>query len=225
MPENPTPTAETAPANGPEVTPDAGTGESTNGPAVAAASDDGDPAGTDALGDAGKKALDTMKAQRNAERDRRKQLEARIAELEKPAEGSQPDADQIRTQAEKAATTKANNRILRAEIKAAATGKFADPSDALLHLQDKLNSFEVNEDGDVDSDEISEAIEDLLTRKPHLAAKAQPRFQGSGDGGAARKASGPSQLTRADLKGKSPEWISNAKAAGQLNDLLGIKNP
>ena len=31
------------------------------------------------------------------------------------------------------------------------------------------------------------------------------------------------QLTRADLAGKSPEWIEAAREAGRLNELLGIK--
>jgi hypothetical protein len=182
-----------------------------------------DPAGTEALGDAGKKALDSMKGKWHAEREQRRALEARIAALETPqgtGTDDKPDAEVIRKQAERAATDKANARILRSEVKAAAAGKFADPADAALYLD--LTSFEVDENGDVDADEISEAIEDLLTRKPHLAATARPRFQGSGDGGAARKPAGPAQLTEADLDRMSPEAISKAKREGRLNKLLGI---
>ncbi|MEU0245178.1 hypothetical protein ABZ192_12735 [Streptomyces sp. NPDC006235] len=150
-----------------------------------------------------------MKANWHTERDKRKELEARLAALESSATKTS-DADR-----------KLNARIVRAEIKAAAAGKLADPTDALALLD--LSAFEVSDDGDVDAQKVSAAIEDLLTRKPHLAATAKPRFQGSGDGGAARKTSGPDQLTRADLKGKSPEFIAKAKADGRLNDLLGIK--
>ncbi|MFF8942837.1 hypothetical protein ACF1A5_11310 [Streptomyces sp. NPDC014864] len=197
--------AESAPAETPKV------GES-------------DPAGAEALGDAGKKALDSMKAKWREERDQRRALEARIAELETPkasGDTDQPDPDAIRREATREALTKANTRILRSEIKAAAAGKFADPADALAFLD--TSKFEVGEDGEVDAGEISDAIEELLTRKPHLAAKAAPRFQGSGDGGAARKASGPAQLSRADLKGMTPAQIVKAQAEGRLNNVLGIK--
>jgi hypothetical protein len=185
---------------------------------------DADPAGSEALGDAGKKALDSMKGKWREERDQRRALEARIAELEAPKGASttdQPDADAIRAQATREATEKANARILRSEVKAAAAGKFLDVSDALLNLD--LTRFEVDENGDIDADEVKDAIEELLTRKPHLAATARPRFQGTGDGGAARKASGPKQLTADDLKGMSPEQVVKAKREGRLNSVLGIK--
>lgn len=180
--------------------------------------------GADQLGDPGKKALDSMKGKWHEERDKRRALEARIAALETPAptgDTDTPDPDAIRREAAREATTKANARILKSEIKAVAAGKFADPADALAFLD--LGKFEVDDNGDVDPDEISDAIEDLLTRKPHLAATARPRFQGTGDGGAARKASGPKQLTRADLKGMTPEQIHKAKADGRLNQVRGIK--
>lgn len=180
------------------------------------------PEGSEALGDAGKKALDSMKSRWKTERDARRKLEEELEALRAPESTGttdQPDAAEIKRQATRDANAKANARILRSEIKAAATGKLADPSDALALLD--LSAFEVDANGDVDADEISEAIEDLLTRKPHLAATTRPRFQGTGDGGAARKASGPSQLSRQDLKTMSPEAIVKAKREGRLKDLLG----
>lgn len=199
MSENPTPAAD-APANGP-VTPAAA--PPANGPAVTPV--DTVP-GADALGDPGKRALDAMKTNWHTERDMRKALEQRIADLEAAKSAPDPRADK---------------RIIRAELKAAATGKFADVSDLFQNID--LDQFEVSEDGDVDPAKLTAAIEDLLTRKPHLAASKRPRFEGTADGGAAGRESGPSQLTRADLKGKSPEWIAKAKAEGRLNTLLGIK--
>src|SRR3546814_7848973 len=47
-----------------------------------------------------------------------------------------------------------------------------------LNLYIDLKQFEVNDDGEVDSDTLSAAVADLLTRKPHLAAAGKPRFQG-----------------------------------------------
>jgi hypothetical protein len=185
--------------------------------------DDTTPEGADSLGDAGKRALDSMKSKWKAERTQRQALERQIAEASTaPAEGSEtPDVDSIKRQAASEATAKANARILRSEIKAAAAGKFADVSDAILNID--LTAFEVDENGDVDADEIAEAIQGVLTRKPHLAAATAKRFQGTGDGGAARKAPGPVQLTESDLDRMSPEQISKAKREGRLNKILGIK--
>jgi hypothetical protein len=203
MPETPA-----TPAAGPEVTPTPVT------PAAPAPADD-NPPGADALGDAGKRALDTMKAERNAERERRKAAEAELEALRNP----KPAADPAEPSE---ADRKLNARIVRAEIKAAAAGKFADPDDALVYLKDKARSFKVDENGEVDPAAISAAITDLLTRKPHLAAKpVPPTFEGSADGGAAGREAGPSQLTREDLKGKSPEFIAKARAEGRLKTLLG----
>ncbi|MFD4527847.1 hypothetical protein ACFWP7_28735 [Streptomyces sp. NPDC058470] len=175
---------------------------------------DADPDGADDLGDKGKKALDAMKAKLKTERTRRREAEAKL----KPADG---DADQIQAKADAAATAKANARILRAEVKAAAAGKLADPADAYKFLD--LDQFEVDDDGNVDTEEVAEAIEDLIKNKPYLAAATAKRFQGTGDGGAARKAGRPKQLTQQDLKSMSPEAIDKARIDGQLDDLMGGK--
>lgn len=203
------------PADDPTTNP-AGTDPGTD-TGTASGDDERDPEGADQLGDPGKKALDAMKAKWKAERDKRRELEAKLAERDAPANTDQPDADSIRREAMRAA----NARIIRSEIKAAAAGKLADPADALAYLD--ADQFEVDDNGEVDADEINDAIEELLSRKPYLAAPAKGRrFQGSGDGGAARKASGPSQLTRDDLERMSPAEIVKARREGRLRD-LGVK--
>ncbi|OII64598.1 hypothetical protein BJP40_19860 [Streptomyces sp. CC53] len=176
--------------------------------------DEADPEGAEQLGDAGKKALASMKGKWRTERDKRRALEQRLAEKDRG-----DDTDQVRRQAEAEALSKANARIIRAEVKAAAAGKLADPADAYRFLD--LDQFEVDDDGNVDSDEVAEAIDDLIKSKPYLAAATAKRFQGTGDGGAARKASRPKQLTRADLKSMSPEAIDRAREDGRLDDLMG----
>src|SRR5699024_8991195 len=108
-------------------------------------------------------------------------------------------------------------RILRSEIKAAGTGRLADPTDAYSFLD--LTQFEVDDDGNVDEDEIAEAIDELVKKKPYLAAQGGRRFQGSADGGT-RKEARPKQLTRADLAGMSPAEIDQAHKTGRLHDLL-----
>lgn len=193
------------------------TEESTTAPEVEET--DEDPEGAEALGDPGKKALDAMKAQRNEARKAARELTKRLEALEKPA--AENDLDAIKAEAEKAANEKANTRIVRAEIRAAAAGKLADPTDAALYID--ASQFEVDENGEVDSEEIAEAITELLTRKPHLAGTATGRFQGSADQGARKQPPRPSQLSRADLAKMSPESIVKAKKDGRLNDVLGIK--
>lgn len=185
--------------------------------------DDGDPEGAEALGDPGKKALDAMKTQRNDYKRQLRELRAEVDVLKAPKapEGDAPDVDAIKAEAVKEATAKANTRIVRAEIRAAAAGKLADPTDAALYLD--LDQFEVDENGDVDSEEISEAIADLIKRKPHLASTATGRFQGTADQGARKGKPKPSQLSQADLNSMNPQAIVKAKAEGRLNDLLGIK--
>ncbi|MFC4034548.1 hypothetical protein ACFO3J_24170 [Streptomyces polygonati] len=178
-----------------------------------------DPEGADDLGDKGKQALDRMKAKFKTERDKRRQAEAERDQLKAgPAEG---DAAAIRAEADTAATAKANKRIVRSEVKAAAKGKLANPGDALVFLD--LTAFEVDGDGQVDEDEVAEAIETLLTERPYLATPTgkQPRFQGSGDGGARKGTAGPRQLTEQEVKKMTPEQIDEAHRKGQLRDYLG----
>ncbi|MFB6517449.1 hypothetical protein [Streptomyces sp. NPDC056401] len=178
--------------------------------------DEADPAGADELGDKGKRALASMKGKWRAERDRAKELEQRLAEKD-----GADEADTIRRKAEQDAVAKANARIIRSEVKAAAKGVLADPADAYKFLD--LGQFEVDEDGGLDEDEVAEAIQDLIKDKPYLAAATAKRFQGTGDGGAARKASRPKQLTRADLKTMSADEIDRAREDGRLDDLMGGK--
>ncbi|WP_318196902.1 hypothetical protein [Streptomyces sp. MCL20-2] len=175
--------------------------------------DEQDPDDAADLGDKGKRALDTMKGKLRAEREKRRTLEQQLAE-----KAGTDQAEKARREAETAALSKANARILRAEVKAAAAGKLADPADAYKFLD--LEQFEVDDDGNVDSDEVAEAIDDLIKSKPYLAAATAKRFQGTGDGGAARKAGRPKQLTRADLKSMTPAQIVKAKESGQLDDML-----
>jgi len=179
---------------------------------------DADPDGADKLGDPGKKALDAMKTQRNAERQKRRDLESRIAELEKPKSDT-PDADAIKSAATKEATTKANIRILRSEIKAAAKGVLADAADAFKFLD--LSKFDVSDDGEVDEDEIADQLADLIKSKPYLAAQSGKRFQGSGDGGPRNGGSVKSQLGEADLASMKPADIEKARLEGRFDKLLG----
>lgn len=175
--------------------------------------DDDSADGEEDLGDAGKQALQRMKDKWRDERRLRREAEAR-------AEKKTDDGDAVDPKITEA-LQKANDRIRRSEVKAAAAGKLADPSDAYKFLD--LASFEVDDDGNVDEEEIAEAIDDLIKEKPYLAAQGGRRFKGSADGGT-RKEARPKQVNRADLARMTLEQINKAREAGQLNDLMGIKH-
>jgi hypothetical protein len=172
-----------------------------------------------ALGDAGKKAIDAMKAERNAARDEARTLRSELDKLKAQIDGREAEhkAAEERQRIQDEALAQANDRILKAEVRAAAAGKLADPGDAMLYID--LSEFEVSSDGAVNSAAIARAIDDLITSKPYLAAQGQ-RFQGGADGGARNDASKPSQLTRDDMKRMSPEQIVEAQAKGQFDELL-----
>ena len=95
---------------------------------------------------------------------------ANKSELEKAVERAKADADKAGRQDER---SKADARIVRAEVKAAAGTKLADPEDAVRLLD--LGQFKVDDDGEVDGKAIAQAIDDLVKTKPYLAAS-------SGDG-------------------------------------------
>ncbi|MEU7814123.1 hypothetical protein [Pseudonocardia sp. NPDC049154] len=145
--------------------------------------DDADPPGAEHLGDPGKKALETMKAERKAARDEVARIKAEYDAYKAKQEGKeaehQAQLERDRVQAD--ALAKANQKILKAELRAASAGKLADPADALRFLD--LDEFEVDENGEVDTTAVTAAIDDLLKTKPYLAAQGGKRFQGGADGG------------------------------------------
>ena len=167
--------------------------------------------GATALGDAGKKALDAMKAERNEARLAEKAANDRLAALEAQIEGREAEhAATLAAQAVKdEALSAANQRILKAEVRAQAASKLNDPKDALLYLD--LSGFEVGEDGEVDGDAVASAIDKLITDKPYLAAQGT-RFKGEADGGARKE-------PPADLDGQ----IAAATAAGQHQLAIALK--
>ena len=153
-------------------------------------------------------------------KDKSSELEAEIAKLK--------GTEQQYEESKKAQALKdsllqqANERIIKAEVRASAAGKLSDPSDALKFLD--LSKFSVSEDGEVDSDAIGSAIGELVESKPYLSAKS-PIGNGVGiiPPSGRRDGDRPSQLTREDLKAMSAEQIVQAQADGRLSALLGTK--
>lgn len=175
--------------------------------------------GEEALGDAGKKALDRMKAERNAAREAaqtaRDELEKAREQL--AAAQSKEDVDRILAEREAAIASEYQRKLAQAEIRASAIGKVVDV-DLVLSLPEFDPTNFVTDSGDVDETRIASAISDLVSSKPYLAAQGQG-VKGSGDGGT-RNGSQPTQLTRTDLARMTPQEIREAQDAGRLSALL-----
>lgn len=187
----------------------------TQAPAeVAPESEDPTP-GEEHLGDPGKRALDRMKAEKRAAEQRAREIERELAALKAKLEGREAEfaAEQERRRIEAEALAKADQRILKAEVKAAAAGVLNDPADALHYID--LTQFEVGEDGEVDADAIKAAVESLAKSKPYLAAQGAGTVFESPSAHREHVA----QITRDQLKGMTPEQIVQAKREGRLKDL------
>jgi hypothetical protein len=204
--------------------------DSTEATATEATTDTSAATGEEALGDAGKKALDAMKAKWKTEADERKKLAAEFEAFKAKADGKEAEftAAQEAQRIKDEALAAANERILKAELRAAAKGKLTDPTDVFRFPEIvDLSALEVSADGEVDAAALDAAVNDLIARRPDLAAQGGKRFQGGADGGARKDAAATAQLTEADVKRLSAEGkyddIAAAKADGRLNDYLGIK--
>jgi hypothetical protein len=157
------------------------------------------------LGEGGKKAL-------QAEREARRQAEKEAAEFRARIEALEQAAS--KTDEERAALLKSRNeRLVAAEIRAAAKGVLQDPADALTFISP--TSFEVSDDGSVAAEAIEAAISDLATRKPYLAVRHdQPRFEGGADAGP-RTTPPPKSLD---------DEIAEASAAGDVRRVISLQN-
>lgn len=97
----------------------------------------------------------------------------RLAELEEADKTeAQKLADKLAAAEERA--TAATKRAVSAQIKAMATGRFADSGDAVDALNAGGTSF-LGADGQIDEAAIEAALTDLMERKPHWKAESGPR--------------------------------------------------
>ncbi|MFL4947489.1 hypothetical protein ACJ6WE_08965 [Streptomyces sp. MMS24-I31] len=165
---------------------------------------DPEPDGADKLGDAGKKALDRMKAERAAAKKEAAEAKKRADELaRKVADFEDRDKSELEkatTKADRleAAAAKATARAVKAEVKALAADAFADPTDA--DLLGDLSRY-VDADGEIDTESISADLEALLERKPHLrkpAAETKRQIPKPDPGQGSRTAEPPTDFRTAD---------------------------
>lgn len=172
----------------------------------------GDDGGAD-LGDAGKAAIDK---ERKSARDAKKALkpwqtigtefnlspdQVRDALSKLNAGDDEAALRKIQADADKAANTKANVRIVRAEVRVLAADTFADAGDAVLNLADKIGEYEVDDDGNVDADAIKADLEAVLKQKPHLAKNGK------------RPAPDPSQGSKGEAKKTTTPGLGTLTAA------------
>ncbi|MFJ8474208.1 hypothetical protein [Kitasatospora sp. NPDC094011] len=168
-----------------------------------AAGDPGTPDdGAAALGDAGKKALDAMKAERATakaeaaeQRKRAEELAAKVSEFEDRDRTDLEKATAAAEQASKRAEA-ATARAVRAEVKALAAAAFADADDAAAFLNLAKYTDTV---GDIDTGAIQADLTALLERKPHLARPADgPRGPRPDPSQGARPPAPPADYRTAD---------------------------
>lgn len=176
--------------------------------------------GEKALGDPGKKALDSMKTKWREAEQRAKTAEAKLAEQEAKAAGREAEhkAEQESARVKSEARTAADERIKKSEVRLAAAGKLADPKDAIRYLD--LSEIEVDEDGEIDTAAVAAKIDALLKQKPYLAAQGGGRFQGGGDGGPRKETGKPQQYTKEEVARMTPQQIVAARREGRLDDYL-----
>lgn len=156
------------------------------------------------LGDGGKKALE---AERRARRQAEKAANDLAAKVKSYEDAQKSETERLTEQLEqyKATAAKAEAETLRLRV-AAESGLPAD-----------LHEFLVGDD----EDQLRAKAQKLMAA---TAAATAPRAPAPDPTQGAKPGQGTAQLTRADLAGQSPEWIEAQRAAGRLNDLLGIRS-
>lgn len=163
-----------------------------------------------------------LAAERKARRDAEKKasaLEAARADADKePAEQA---LEQARREAREEAQTAFNQRLVQAELKAALAGKVSNLALALKVIDTSV--IDVDSNGDVDAESVTDAISTALSQYPELKPADVKKFTGTADQGSKGKGVRPHQLSREELSALSPEQRIQAHEAGQLDDLLAGK--
>lgn len=203
---------------------------------------EGNPEGYDEAGDAGKRAIDRMKAERNehktsataakAEKDRiNAEFEAYKAAnpVATAAKKDEPNSDGKVTnegksaeQVEKDLIARYSQGLLRSTVREIAGSTLADANDALV--LGNWTDMTPNEFGEYDRSAITEKINELTKNKPYLL-KSTKKFEGAAEGGNQGQGANneTSQLSREDLKTMNPTQINEARAKGRLRDILSGK--
>lgn len=179
---------------------------------------DQDPDGAGDLGDAGKKALDAMKAKWRAEQKRARDAEAKLAATTAPKSGDELTPEQIKAAAREEALAELRAPLFNTQAKAAALALgFNDPADALLLVN--ATDFEVGSDGTFDAEELNDKLSEVLAAKPYLAKNpaGQP-------GTPAPRTVAPAKAGGTPKTPTLDERIAKAAADGNVDLQISLQN-
>ncbi len=154
---------------------------------------------TPELGDAGKKAIAAERAAKRAAEKRAAELEARVKEFE-DASKSEAEKAAARAEAAEKALAEMTERALRLQV----ATEMGVPAD--------LHEFLTGHD------EESLRVQAEKLKAATAAQRNNPRPDPTQ--GAKPNATGPVQLTRADLVSMTPDQINTALTEGRLTDVL-----
>lgn len=113
------------------------------------------------LGDAGKQALDRMKAERNEARKQAKTVQAQLEELQRSQMSDQERAiDEAKAAARAEVTAEYGAKIATAEFKAAAGGRIPDDKMVTLLASLDLKAF-LDDAGDVDPEKVKTFVDTI----------------------------------------------------------------
>jgi len=154
--------------------------------------------------------------QRKVNRDLERKLKEARDEAQALREQAMPPEERERLRVEREANEKAldlfRQKVVTANLRAAAVGRLQDPSDANVFI--RATDVPVDDDGNVDEGRLGELIDDLLSKKPHLAARGEPKVAGRADAGARKTPRDPSL----------DERIAAAQANGDWRTVISLQN-
>lgn len=178
-----------------------------------------DPDGAEALGDPGKRALDSMKAKLATEKAAKKALQDKLDALSAPKPGDELSPEQIKAAAKAEAMAELRAPLFQTQAKSAALALgFNDPADALLLLS--ATDFEVGSDGTFDAEELNDKLSDVLAAKPYLA-KNNPAGQ---PGDPAPRTVAPAKAGGSPKSPTIDERIAKARADGDVDLQISLQN-
>ncbi|MFJ2863688.1 hypothetical protein [Kitasatospora sp. NPDC087314] len=135
----------------------------------------------------------------------------RLAEIE-DAQKSETEKLTERLAAAEDRATAATRLAVAARVEAMATGRFADPQDAV----DALGGGFLDDAGQIDATAIEQALTALLERKPHWAA--------AGPTGPRTPAPDPAQGARPNSTPTLAQQISDAESRGDVQASIALKS-
>jgi len=144
-------------------------------------------------------------------------MKLKLDEYQRLEEASRTELEKAQAAAQAASgdLSKLRQEVVSAKIEAALTGVVPDPAVILEDLN--LSRF-LSEDGAINGEAVTALRDKYAALAPAKRSPAPNPAQGASASGPAQ----PSQLTRQDLAGMTPDAINKAREDGRLNDVLGI---